>query len=196
LVGVYRTGEQARRAAERALRAGADPADIRIDENLDHVVSIDSEMREEMDHTIAGPGNVGPFTKEMTKGMLVGILVATPLGALAALPFAAIEFGDMTLPSRLLIVAVVGALVGATVGWVVGGAFAARRGDEPLAAERGITVSVPDLPGVEEALTHTEPIRLDVVAEDGRPVRTVTTEPSEHIMRSIGRHAAGEERRS
>jgi hypothetical protein len=194
LVGVYDSEVVARAAARAAERAGADPADIRIDEDLDRVVSLEGEMREEMDKTIAGPGNVGPFTKEMTKGMSIGIIVGGAIGILLSLPFAAIDFG-MGVWARFVVVAAIGLFVGATAGWIIGGAFAARRPEDALAAERGVTLSAPDLPAVEEALSRTRPIRLDVVSADGNPVRNVTTRPPEHIMRKIGRNAAEEGRR-
>jgi outer membrane lipoprotein SlyB len=196
LVGVYPNRQAAERAAVAARRAGADPADIRIGDALDRVVSVEGEMRQEMDHTLAGPGNVGPFTKEMTKGMTLGVVVGAVIGAILALPFAAIGFGDFALWGRLLLVAVVGAIVGSTVGWVVGGGFAARREDEPLAAEAGVTLSVPGLAAVEEALKDTDPLRLDVISEDGVPVRVVQSAPDESVLRTIGRHAAREDRSS
>jgi hypothetical protein len=40
LVAVYDTPESARAAAEAAQRAGASSGDVRVDEPLDHVVSL------------------------------------------------------------------------------------------------------------------------------------------------------------
>jgi hypothetical protein len=193
LVGVYDSVPAARAAAEAARRAGVDPSDIRVGQSLDRVVSLEGEMREEMDKSLTGPGNVGPWTKEMLRGMGAGIAVGAVIGAVAALPFAAIEFGDLTLATRLLLVAVVGAFVGATAGWIVGGAFGAKRPEEPLAAERGVTVSVAATQAAEEALIATHPIRLDLVEADGQPLRTITTERPDSMMRQLGRHAAEEE---
>jgi hypothetical protein len=193
LVGVYDSERDARAAAEAARRAGVDPGDIRVGESLDRVVSLEGEMREEMDESVAGPGNVGPWTKEMLRGMGAGIAAGTVVGAVLALPFAAIEFGDMTLATRLVVVAVVGAFVGATAGWVIGGAFGAKRPEEELAAERGVTLSVTATSAAEAALVATHPIRLDLVDAGGQPLRTIASEPPESTARELGRHAAEEE---
>jgi hypothetical protein len=195
LVGVYEDADAARAAAQVARRAGADPDDIRIGERLDRVVSLEGEMREEMDRTVAGPGNVGPFTKEMWRGMHIAIPIGAVVGLLLALPIAAIPF-DFPVWARLLVCGVVGLSVGATVGWVVGGGFGAKRGEEPLAAEHGITLSVTATDHLRELLARTRPVRLDLVTERGEPVQTVTTEHSEPVTRTMGRNVASEERRS
>jgi hypothetical protein len=196
LVGVYRSESEARAAAEAACRSGADPADVRVGDPLDRVVSLEGEMREEMDHTIAGPGNVGPFTPEVQRGMSIGVFVGALVGLVLALPLAAIPFGDVAVWLRVLLVAVVGVVVGGTVGWVLGGGFGAKRGEEPLAAERGVTLSTTATERLQDVLAQTHPIRLDLVTEHGEPVRAVTTEPGEPIARTIGRNAASEERKS
>ncbi len=199
LVAVYRSERTARAAVDAAIRAGAAPNDVRIDDDLDAVVSLEGEMREEMEHTFVGPGNVGPFTKEMSKGMLVGIAVGAVIGLVAALPFAAIRFGGWGLGARVVLLAICGAFVGSTVGWVVGGAFAARRPGERLAAERGVTVTAPATRSIERAMAGAAPIRLDVVDAGGQPVGTVTTEEgstAEGIPREIGKHMGNERRDS
>src|SRR5215211_7744857 len=60
IVGMYESEETARAAAEAARAAGAPPEAIRVGEPLDRIASVQGEMRAEMDHTVAGPGNVGP----------------------------------------------------------------------------------------------------------------------------------------
>jgi hypothetical protein len=194
LIGVYSTEDSARSAADAVRRAGVPDDEIRIGDPTDYVASVASEMRDETTHTIVGPGNVGPFTKEMSKGMLVGIVVGGAIGVVLALPLAAIPFGDFALWSRLLLVVIVGALVGATVGWVLGGGFGATRPDDKLAAERGVTLTVPATPETEALLSRTNPLRLDVVEADGQPVRTIATE-EEGVMHKLGRHAGEEPRR-
>src|SRR5205814_1212144 len=81
LIGVYQDESTSRAAADAAVRAGAEPQSVRIDAAADDREALRSEMREESEHTIAGPGNVGPFTKEMTKGIAVGVPIATVIGA-------------------------------------------------------------------------------------------------------------------
>jgi hypothetical protein len=195
LLAVYASRRRAEAAARIARRTGAGPGDVRIGDALDRVVAVEAEMREEMEHTLAGPGNVGPWTKEMVKGMTLGTLLGAALGVVVTLPLAAFDLG-MAWWTRLTLVVVVGAACGGTAGWVLGGGFGARRSDEPLAAEEGVTVAAPATPALERALARTRPIRLDVVASDGRPVRTVRTRPPEPIVRKLRRHAAEEERRT
>lgn len=194
---VYDTRERAQQAAEAARRAGAPTGEVRIGDELDAVVALQGEMREEMEHTIAAPGNVGPFTKEMTKGMVPGMVLGGAIGAVLALPLAAIELGGWPLWLRLVVAAGIGALVGGTVGWILGGSFGARRGDEPLAAERGVTVTAPGTEPVRRALEAAAPIRLDAVAA-GHPVATATTDEDRQpgIAHDIGRNLAREERES
>jgi hypothetical protein len=194
LVAVYETEEEARAAAEAALHAGANSDAVRVADALDRIVSVRGEMHEEVEHAVLGPGNVGPFTKEMTKGMLLGTVVAAVIGALVALPFAAFDFGGWPVWLRIAVVVVVGAVVGGTVGWIVGGGFGARRPDAPLAAERGVTVTAPALESVQAALASTSPIRIDLVEADGGSVATVFTDEADSptVMRRMGRNMANE----
>jgi hypothetical protein len=195
LLAVYETDDEARRIARRLADGGVVESEIRVDEPLDHVVSVTGEMREEMDRTIAGPGNVGPFTPKMRKGMSVGTAVGAGVGLLCALPFAAIGFGGWPLWLRLIIVAIVGVSAGATVGWVVGGGFGSERPEEELAAEHGVTLSVPATKQTEALLSDTGALRIDLVDEVGNPVRPVESQPDESTARHVGRNIAQEEQR-
>ena len=163
-------------------------------ESGDEVASVKGEMRQEMDRTIAGPGNVGPFTPKMAKGMAVGAAIGALIGLVISLPLATIDLGGWPAWLRLIVVAVAGATAGATVGWVVGGGFGAERPDDPLAAEHGIALSAPASPAVADALLKARPMRVDLVTDDGTPVRPVFAEPDESIARSLGRNMAEEDR--
>ena len=132
LVAVYDTRDAAATAARRAIEAGVSDEDVRLDDPRDHVASVEGEMRDEIVHTTAGPGAVGPFTEEVAEGMLLGIVVAGAIGLVLALPFAAIAISGIAVWTRLLIVAIVGAVIGATV-HVLTRSEAARR----LALELG-----------------------------------------------------------
>lgn len=194
LVAVFRTQDDAVEAAEAAGRAVDHDGPVRVGDPLDRVAALSGEMREELDHTIAGPGNVGPFTEEMSKGMSVGVLAGGLIGLVLALPFAAIDFGGMAAWTRLLVVALAGALAGGTAGWVIGGGFGAKRDDEALAAEHGVTVSVPASVPAERALVASRPVRVDLVDAEGRAIRTLFSQPTEPVLRTLGRHAANEDR--
>jgi hypothetical protein len=193
LVAVYETREAALAAAEAARNAGVPADEVRVDEELDRLASIKGEMRQEVEHTVLGPGNIGPFTKEMTQGMTLGAVVGGAIGLVVAAPFAAFSFGGWPLWLRLVIVVVVGAVVGSTVGWIVGGGFGARRPDAPLAAQRGVIVTAPALDAVQTVLIAAAPIRLDLAADDGHALGVVMTDESgASTPRRIGRHLADE----
>jgi outer membrane lipoprotein SlyB len=188
VIAVYRDEQEARRAAE-GLRQSGDVGEVRVGDRADEQQVLRSEMQEEMEHTFVGPGNVGPFTKEMAKGTAVGTLVATAFGAIAALPFGLLEFGP-ALWQRFLVAAAVGAFAGATVGFVAGGGLAAKGPADPLAGEEGVAVAVTATPGEEtervaRLLAAHDPIRLDVTDSDGRVVDTVRFE-DESVAHHLG----------
>jgi hypothetical protein len=199
LVAVYGSEAAAQAAGEAARRAGAPAGRVRIGDPNDFRDALEGEMREEINHAFEGPG-VAPLTGEMSKGTLLGTTLGALVGAIVAIPFSAIGFGGWDLWLRLLVVVVVGAVIGGTVGWIVGGGFAARRPEERLAAERGVTVTAPASGPVERALVAAGPIRLDEFDMHGQPVATVTTEAERNgahgIAHDIGRHLTHEERDS
>jgi hypothetical protein len=195
LVAVYDTEDDARAAVRALERAGVDTARVRVADPRDHVAAIEGEMRGEVMSSVAGPGNVGPFTKEMTQGSLLGMFAGGAIGLVVALPFAAIDFG-LEVWTRLLLLAIVGAVVGGTMGWVIGGGFGAKRPDEPLAAETGVTLAVEPSVPARQALMTTNARRIDIVEANGHAVDTLSQRDAgpEHIVRDIGRHMGGEER--
>src|SRR5438270_5459580 len=127
LVAVYDTEDEARNAVRALEHSGVDVAQVRLADERDHVSSIRGEMRSETVRSVAGPGNVGPFTKEMTRGSLLGIAVGGAVGFLLALPVAILGVVDQSLFVGGVLVEVVGSVVGATAGWIIAGAFAAKR---------------------------------------------------------------------
>ena len=180
IIGVFRTEDAARAAADAAARAASSASSPRVGAPQDEVASLKAEMREEMQHTTAGAGNVGPFTKEMTKGLSTGTIAGIVIGALLALPLGFIEWASIGLVPRLLIAAAVGAAAGATVGFMAGG-FAAKGPGIPLAAERGTTVTIDvhtpeEIERVTEAMRRHDPIRIDLATAGGDAVSTLTTE--------------------
>lgn len=183
VIAVFRDQGAARAAADAASRAvsGAKP---RVGGEGDDVASLKGEMREEMQHTVAGAGNAGPFTKEMTKGLSVGTLGGSLIGVVLGVALGFIPWGSIGLGPRLIIGAIVGAAAGATIGFVTGGGLAAKGPAEPLAAERGTTVTIDvrtpeEIERVSEALRGHDPIRIDVATAEGDAVSTVTTEEEE-----------------
>lgn len=187
LVAVFTDQRSADAAVEAARTSGVDSGTIQVGSSADERTALQAEMRDEMEHTVAGPGNVGPFTKEMTKGLSVGVVIGTVVGVALAVPFAFFTFTDESLVIRLIIAVFVGAAAGATVGFVGGGGFAAKAPNEELAAERGITVSIVDPPeSVVELLKRYQPIRIDIV-RGSQPVDTAATEEDQIGDGAVGR---------
>lgn len=197
LVAVYDTEDDARAAVRALEQSGVDTHQVRVADDRDHVSAVEGEMRSETVNTVAGPGNVGPFTKEMTQGSILGILLGGAIGFLLALPVALIGVADLAFWTGAVLVETVGIILGATVGWIIAGSFAAKRSDEPLAAEHGTTVAVPLSKEAEETLKATNPRRIDIVEADGHPVDVVAErdEGGQHVVRDIARHMRSEERR-
>ncbi len=196
LVAVYDTDADARTAVRALQQAGVDVAQVRVGDDRDHIAALEGEMRAEISNTLAGPGNVGPWTKEMSEGSLLGVVVGGAIGVVLALPFAAIGMGSLMLWARLLVCAIVGAIIGATAGWIIAGGFAAKRPDEPLAAETGVTLAVPLSRAAQATLVATSPRRVDIVEPDGHAVSNVMQRDAgaHHVVRDIGRHMGNEER--
>lgn len=170
----YRSHAEAERAAEGARKRGFRPS---LDSETDERAVLRAEMRDEVESTVAGPGNVGPFTKSMTRGILawvpMGALVGAALGVLLALaPWG----GGLSLGLRLVLGVAIGGFAGATAGFVAGGFARSRRDREGqvLDAEAGSIVSVrtesPDeARRARELLEAGDPMRIDEAA-DGAPV--------------------------
>jgi hypothetical protein len=73
------------------------------------------EQQDEAAESWAGPG-FGPMTDAQLKGLVVGAFVGGVAGALLFLPLGLIGWGDLSLPWRLGLAALCGALAGATGG--------------------------------------------------------------------------------
>ena len=184
VVGVFRDRSAAERAAQSARRAadlGED--EVRIDAEADERFALRGEMREEVDHTVAGPGAVGPYTKEMTKGLLRSHAIWVPIGIVVALPLAFIPIGNTSLVFRLVLWGIVGGLAAAVVSLAVGGGLSAKGPTDSMAVERGVTVGImarnaDQARSAADAMAKHDPIRLDAgVAE--RPTGVVAREPED-----------------
>lgn len=184
IVGVYGDRAIADGVARRVGDLGIPVSAIRVDDAGARVESMKAEMREEIDNSFIGPGNVGPFTKEMSKGIVRQTTVWTVAGAVLGCLLAFFDWpgSDLDFGARLVIAALVGAATGATIGFVWGGARGAMR--EPsghnLAAERGVSVAVsapgPKAPEVVRIMRSAKPIRLDLGSLEGDPIATIETD--------------------
>jgi hypothetical protein len=176
LLAVFPTADSARAAAETLTRQGVPSGAVRVGARDDEVRALRAEQREEMSHTWVGAGNVGPFTKEMSKGLLLGSLVGGILGALVGIVAALIFMDQFEVGLRILVGGAIGALGGATLGFTMGGGLGAKGPAEQLAGEQGVTVLVRSAdPTVRATLERCNPLRLDVLDAEDHPVGTVTS---------------------
>jgi hypothetical protein len=178
---------------DREARAAADMlrrefgGSVTRDSALDERAALRAEMRDEVEATVVGPGNVGPFTKGMTRGIAVWVPIGAVAGAaigvaLAMLPWAS----GMSTVWRIVAGLVIGGVAGATAGFVIGGGFRPRREGEgaELASEGGPIVGfhTDDLATAERAerrLAEVGAKRVDRADEAGYPVAIHSRERDE-----------------
>lgn len=185
VVGVYRDDAAASQAIGLAEEAGA--RNVVRGGRADYIASLQDEQREEMEHTFVGPGNVGPFTKEMSKGIAAWTPALTLGLMVVAVPIAFIPFGRLGFLTRLTIVEAAALVTGATIGFMAGmmlgrgpGEHGIDRREAPLAAEEGVvvgaTVDESQVERVADAMASADPVRLDVSGMHGEPLSTLGTE--------------------
>ncbi len=179
IIGVFKTPGEAKAAAD-AVAGIARSSRPRVDDHDADVASLKAEMHEEINETVVGPGNIGPFTKEMRRGLVRGVVAGAVAGAVLALPIALIPWMSLEFGTRLVIAAIVGASAGATVGFMFGG-FTARGGDRRMAAEIGTTVVIdvrtPDeVEQVRMVMERHHPIRIDLATREGDAVENLSTD--------------------
>ena len=175
-MATYGGSREAGRALEAARRAGFD---ARPGGPVDRRGAIRGEMADELESTVAGPGNVGPFTKSMSKGLVRWVPLGGVMGAAGGLLLGLLPWpGGLDLGLRLVLGAVIGAFAGATAGFTAGGFVRPERRREdrrPLQAEAGSTVAI-SVPSAAEAgrarrvLQGADPLRIDETDARGFPV--------------------------
>jgi hypothetical protein len=175
IVGTFRDASAVREAAAAARREGLA---VREESRTDRQAALRGEMADELDATVVGPGNVGPFTKSMSKGLARWVPLGALLGAGAGALLGFIPWGDLSLGLRLVLGAVIGAFAGATIGFTAGGFVRPeRRGSDEgsLEAEEGtvLTVLARDVEEARRAralLDGAGAVRVDEADSEGYPV--------------------------
>jgi hypothetical protein len=138
------SSEEAARAAATTMEREFD-GEVTRDTVLDHRAALRAEMRDEVEATVVGPGNVGPFTKGMTRGIALWVPVCTVAGAVLGVVLALLPWASgMSTVWRIVAGLLIGAAAGATTGFVVGGGFRPRQEEEgaEFASERGWVVGL------------------------------------------------------
>jgi hypothetical protein len=179
LLAVYPDEETADQVIEE-LRTRFYEKDAHEGTDQDRKHALNAEMSDEMRASYAVPQAGFIYPKETMKTAAWMMPLAIVLGILVMLPMAFLVHG-ITFGARLLASIGIGAVLGGTAALVLMG-LGQKNPDEPMAAERGVTVRVPD---DREELRHVmlaaHPIRLDVVDDRGRPIETIATEPDESL---------------
>ena len=180
IIAAFEDDAAAHRAAEAVKQAGVEATRVRVGSEGDQRAELQAEMKEELENSIIGPGNFGPFTKEMQKGMGIGMAIAVPVGVVlgvivAVLPIWGTAPGLDTF-TRVLIGLAVGGAGGMTMGFVLGGGWKPAFTDEgePV-ADHGPTVAVSTTDPVEadraaSTLRRHGAARVDRVTPDGQPI--------------------------
>lgn len=191
LIGVYRSEGEASAVAEHAVALGVRPAQVHVGEVDDQQLSLVAEMQEESKGSWGVPPVNISYPKEATKATSLATVLLVGAFVLLSLPFALIPFGDMVWWSRLILVVIVGALLGGTIAFIAGPALGLKRPDEPLAADRGVTVRVTTTSHeVAEMMASHHPIRLDRISgEDAHVVATEDLSKGRGIVDEVKRGA-------
>lgn len=190
LLAVFPDEPGARSAAAALGEAGFDAS---ISGSANHMAAVDAEMTEEATRAVGGPA-LPLVDREIAMGTIPITLVAAVVGALLTVPVALIAWpGSGT---ALIWSLVIGALAGGTFGFFAGGILSTRSVGKPLAAERGVTVSVRDSDEAREVLSEHEPIRIDLVEPDGAttPLLTERQQHPEILAERMGKQWSGHDR--
>jgi hypothetical protein len=177
VIATFEDEAQASRAARDARPEGSGAS---VGAKEDEVTALQAEMQDESETIVAAPGNIGPFTTEMLKGLLVGTGAGVAVGVLLGLLIGLLPLGglaDLALGTRLVIGALCGAAAGATAGFVGGGGAKPELEGEgrAMSAEQGTTVAV-EVDDAEQArqtasrLGQAGPRRVDRIDDKGRPI--------------------------
>lgn len=132
------------------------------------VNALRQEQRDEVESTMVGAGNVGPFTKGMSRGLAVWVPVSTIVGAVLGLALAPLLMED-----GVILMVIIGAVAGATFGFSVGGFVGSRR--------RGEGDARLDDPSVVRRETSPAPTRLD--EHDGTPPSAPSSDAAKRLVR-------------
>lgn len=139
--------------------------------------SLNAEMGDEMLSSVTVPQAGIVYTKEAVKTGAWMLPLCIVAGIAVVLPLAFLFDGGVSFGTRLIAAVGIGAAFGITVALVLV-SLGAKRPNEPMAAERGVTVRVPDdTEEIRRMMIAAHPIRLDVVDDRGRPIETLAEEP-------------------
>ena len=169
------TVERPEQVAEvvQSLKDSGVAADVTVDKDEDQRAALRGDMRDEVEATFIGPGNVGPWTKAQSKGIVKWVVIGTAVGAIGMF-----LIGLLVWPSATGLVnsAAIGATAGATFGFVIGGFLGPRKYGEghPDAETRSVVGihadSAQEVEKADRLVRGGDVARVDRVDAAGRPV--------------------------
>lgn len=175
IIGIYPDRDTAL-AVQRELAGMVEERVIHLDDPID---ARHAKIAEDQ----AQGGTVGPLpaTPPMTgstmKASMGGALLGGAIGAVAMGLIGLFPLVDLALLPRLLLFAIIGGAGGSVVGWLSGGYVGGHVATKPLAADRGVALSVDvDDDRALQVMAEHHPIRLDRVGADGSLVEHVADE--------------------
>ena len=188
LVAVFPDRQSAERAVEDAVGAGARRSDIRVGDEVDERSAMRGEMRQELESSFISAQGAFAYPKEAWKGGGLATLLYGAAGALALMLLTPFVLTNMGIGARLLILGGIGLVAGATIGIIVGPGFSAKGPNEAIAAERGVTVSLPLTDeGLPKVFRNAGAIRVDEVTAAGEPIINLSSEGDDEDRGAVER---------
>ena len=187
VLATYGSRRDADAAAERARGEGLD---VSVDSERDERSVMRAEMRDETEAAVVGAGNVGPFTKGMTRGIVFWVPILGAIGTVIGAILGSLIWGSSTLGTvgGAVVGGVIGAVAGGTAGFVAGGFVRPRQEGEggEMDAEKGTVVSIrvrtpEEAERARAVLERGDPMRVDEVAEGGWPVAPSSDEKTRPV---------------
>jgi hypothetical protein len=190
LIAVYPDDGTAQVVADEVRGAGTATV-VRVDDPHDRVAAVRAEMREEVEHTVLSPQAGVILPKESTKSSLLLVPLGAVIGAALLIPLAGIAFEGTSFAVRALWAGIIGATMGGTIAYIVGAALAIGGPAAQSAGHVGVPLRVEGdiTPDVVRVLAEHQPMRVDVVTNEGTPVATLLTEEElsrEGILERLG----------
>lgn len=173
LLGVYRDEQTAERAIidlREQAHAGARRGTV-----TDEQHALNAEM---------GAQPKKPLRKEGAAMFPITLLAS----AVVAVPIALIFGGDVSMGGRLALASGMALVMAGTITLVLMSLGGQKRPNEPMAAEQGVVVRVrTDSDQARSLMLAADPLRLDVVDDQGRPIETLTTAGDPSSVKEIGK---------
>jgi hypothetical protein len=169
-----RDDESAQRLARDLVAAGVGADDIRIGREVDEPAALRAEMAAQTSAMVMSPPGAVIAQEGRRTTMLVAV-VGSVAALLVCIPIALIDVG-LVFWQRYLLEAGLLMLMVLLISYMIGGSWA-WNDEQSMAAEEGVVVRVSDnSSAIAQIVVGSDPIRVDEVSADGRPIAAIHTE--------------------